>query len=476
MNLRSGSSSSRSDSAQSTTSNGGRGIIGNSGVGGREDGAQGALQLRAYIIPEEQEAEEVMQNLGRPNSDFALITNEAVDVQEFKLRELRRRYAAMTEEDIYQAQLLNEFETMKKKMRFEEAAVGTPVGPVRKATSHFTDRDGKCYTSYNRDVTRSTVEYSMPFLRMAHAGRVLEVCADELHVRLEVTHARGVFMNKVNMHSSLLVDHWESLHLWGTVENLAVMQKDKFSHVLLFDGNIEDLKEFSISSFLENPSTLSNLVYLREAMDNMELVYRCVMGEAYVGLCSVAKEFLMNNISILSTRKFDFVRYVFEGAFVHFQLDMRTRDVSTGASPLNTSELVKVFFQECFTFPIEMFSRDEEDLFTARMIARQGSSRSAGSASRPLAKVAGLKGVPGVVSGSAKVQLPCIAHLVHSLGITKLAGRVITACTLGSSCKYEHVGLPLVGVKRTRVVDFVKQSKNFLLRAPTEKNAVLARI
>jgi len=206
MNLRSGSS--RGDAVH-TSSNVGRGI-GNLGV----DPQGNVQQLKAYIISEDQEAEEIAQNTGRPNSEFALVPNDTVDVQEYKVRELRRRYAAMADDEVYQAQLLNEYEGMRKKMRFEEAPVGQPVaGPVRKAMSHFTDRDGKCYTSYNRDVTRSSVEYSMPFLRMAHAGRVLEVCVDELHVRLDVAHARGVFMNKVNMHASFLVDHWESLNL-----------------------------------------------------------------------------------------------------------------------------------------------------------------------------------------------------------------------------------------------------------------------
>jgi len=36
-----------------------------------------------------------------------------VDVQEFKERELHRRYAAMADEDVYQTQLLNEYESMK---------------------------------------------------------------------------------------------------------------------------------------------------------------------------------------------------------------------------------------------------------------------------------------------------------------------------------------------------------------------------
>jgi len=89
-------------------------------------------------------------------------------------------------------------------------------------------------------------------------------------------------------------------------------RKTNFPPVLFFDGNIEDLKEFSLASFLENPSALSNLVYLREALDNVELVYRCVMGNSYSGNSSAAKDFLMNYISILSTRKFDFIIYVFD--------------------------------------------------------------------------------------------------------------------------------------------------------------------
>jgi len=45
-------------------------------------------------------------------------------------------------------------------------------------------------------------------LRMAYADRVLEVCADDLHVSLNVAHASGVFMSKVNMHASYLVHYW----------------------------------------------------------------------------------------------------------------------------------------------------------------------------------------------------------------------------------------------------------------------------
>ena len=461
----------------------------NAGGRGNENGNNAQLKLKAYIIPDDQEEAEIAQNRGRPTSDFLLVNDEPVEVQEFKLREFHRRFSAMEEKDVYQSQLLSEFESMKKKMRLEDPVDESPVGtagviPGRKATSHFNDRDGKFYISFNRDITRSTVEYAMPFLRMAHSGRVLDVCVDELHICLNIAHARSVYLSKVNMHTSLLASHWESINLWGSIENLSVMRKDKFFHVLLFDGNYEELEEFSLANFLLNPSSLTNLVYLREALDNLELVYRCVMGDMYVGMASAAKDFLMNNSRILSTRNFDFVRGVFEGAFVRFQMDLKARDVSTGATPLNTSVLVLDFFQQCFSFPLEMFSRDEEDMFKARLAARRvlppakpfiSSKPTTGKGSVP-------KGVSAVsrphrMSTSNPGQsYPCIAHLAQSLGISKLAGRTIIPCALGPACRYEHLVLPLLDNKRIKVVDFVKNSGNSFLRAQADKDMVLSRI
>ena len=430
-----------------------------------------SLQFKAYNISVEQEAAEILQNEGRPTAEFLLSDVDSLEVQEFKLREYRRRFfSARTVAKVYQAQLRNEYEEMRKKMRTEESVaentVGSVVpGPGMKVSSHFTDRDGKLITSYNRNISRTTVEFSMAFLRMVHVDRVFDICTDELHIFLDVAHARGVYLSKANMHSSLIAGHWESINLWGSIENLSIMQKDKFSHVLLFDGNLEELGEFSLANFLVDTGLLSNITYLRESLDNLELVYRCVMGEVYAGITSAAKDFLRNNFRVLSTRSFAFVRSVFEAAFVRFQMELRSRDVSTGAAPLNTQNLVFDFFQQCFDFPLELFSRDEEDIYNNRVVARQLASKQLGT--RKLSVNAPTPKVPLVRKGHQGMGCsrgPSIVHLAHSLGIATLGGRAIKACSLGSACRFEHLSLPLLDAKRTQVVTFIKDSSAQFLR------------
>jgi len=91
---------------------GGRGSSGGQAGGGRGNGGRGNGQFRAYDISAEQEAAEVLQNMHRPVKVFDLVENEPIADQEFKLREVHRRYQAMSENEIYKAQILNEFEGM----------------------------------------------------------------------------------------------------------------------------------------------------------------------------------------------------------------------------------------------------------------------------------------------------------------------------------------------------------------------------
>ena len=430
-------------------------------------------RFKAYNISADQEAAEIERNSDRPTSDFLLSEDDSLEEQEFKLREYRRRFSALTDQEVYQAQIRSEFEEMRKKLRTEEPVEKHAAG--RKVSSHFTDRDGKLHTSYNKDINRSTIELSMPFLRMVQAERILDVCVDELHVKLDVGHARGIFLSKANMHPSLLEEHWESLQLWSSVENLSIMQKDKFGHILLFDGDIEGLEKFSLADFLVNPGSLTNMTYLKEALDNLELVYRCVMGEVFGGMSSGVKDFIRLNSRILSTRSFLFVRSVFEAGFVRFQMVMKSRDVSTGALPLNTQKLVLELFQECFDFHLDLFSRDEEEIFNTRLSARQQSSKPTGTRSLYAPKVpiqVAKKGNQGISFSKG----PCIMHLAHALGISNLGGRSIAACSLGSACRFEHLTFPLSDAKRLSVVSFIKTSSAMFLRVKKDKDLLLSRI
>lgn len=448
-------------------------------TGGQETNVT-TSQLKAYNISEEQDEAEIAQNSDQPTSEFMLEISDPIEVQEFKLRELNRRLAARTEQESYQAELMGEFENVRKKMRLKRTpeeiqtdSAGDP--PSNKATSHFKDRDGKCYTSFNKDVKRSNVEYSMPFLRMAHSDRILDVCIDELHICLDVNHARGVYLSKVHTHASLLEDHWESINLWGSMENLSVLQKDKFKHLLLFNGNYEELQEFSLADFLVTPNTLKNTIYLREALDNLELVYRCIMGNMYLGMTIVAKNFLLNEGRILATRDFEFVRSIFEGAFVRFQMEMKSRDVSTGASPLDSHELVFNFFQECFHFPLQLFSRDEEDMFKARKNNRQSSNGTLlKSASKLKNQILPSLKSSTVAKFSNKEKSPCIRHLAESLGIQSLGGEnPIITCNHGSNCRYAHYTWPIGNVQRQKLVNFVSASNMKLLKTKADRDTIL---
>jgi hypothetical protein len=298
------------------------------------------------------------------------------------------------------------------------------------------------------------------------------------YVSLDVDLAREIYLSKANLHSSLLPEYWSSVGLWGSVENLSVMQKGKFSHLLLFNGSFEDLEEFSLANFLVKPGLLTCLTYLREALDNLELVYRCVMSDVYVGISALAKDFLMNNVRMLSTRSFEFVRNVFEAAFVRFQMEMRSRDVSTGASPLNSPELVMSFFRDCFTFSAEVFSRDEEDMFKIRQGARQ-ISKKVGMVGKPAMAMSVAK--PPLIGSKApnhtpKGKAPCIAHLVSAVGITNFKGRPVTPCSYGASCTFEHLSVPISALKRSQVVDFITRSKSAWLRAKVDRDLLLSKI
>ena len=459
------------------------GINGGRGNGGRGAGVgRGVGQLRAYDISANQEAQEVLQNSGRPMSEFTLVNGEPLANQEFKLREVQRRYSAMTDNEVYQAQILNEYEEMRKKMRMDEPGGlagqgGVAVAPARKVTSHFSDRDGKLITSYNREITRSTVEFAMPFLRMADPFRIADICIDELHICLDVNLAREIYLSKANIHHSLLPESWKSIVLWSSVENLSVMKKDKFSHLLLFDGNFEELDRFSLANFLLKPNSLDCLTFLREALDNMELVYRCVMGEVYMGISVTPKDFLMNNMRMLATRDFNFVRGVFEAAFIRFQMELRSRDVSTGALPLNRPELVVDFFKLCFTFNLDVFSRDEEDIFKVRQVARQVASKSlmvgktSGTAvvSMPL-------GVGQNPRFTANLKRPCIVYLANKLGVAKLGGRAITSCHAGASCKFDHVSFPLSKAHRGTLIAFIKKSTSSFFKTQGDRDSLLSSI
>jgi hypothetical protein len=255
------------------------------------------------------------------------------------------------------------------------------------------------------------------------------------------------------------------------------MLKEKFSHLLLFNGNFKDLVEFSLADFLLKPSLLTSITYLREALDNVELVYRCVMGDIYVGISSSPKDFLRNNVRILSTRSFDFVRNVFEAGFIRFQMEMRSRDVSTGAAHLNRSDLVIVLFRDCFSFNLEAFSRDEEDMFKVRQAARQNTRKPVVPIRPPtLVSVKSVSGGSKVSHVAPKIMAPCITHLVNALGISSLGGRTINPCAYGSLCTFEHLSVPLSTAKRGQIISFINKSKSAMLRTKVDRDLVLSKI
>jgi len=172
------------------------------------------------------------------------------------------------------------------------------------------------------------------------------------------------------------------------------------------------------------------------------------MGEAYVGMSSAVNDFIRMNSRILSTRSFLFVRSVFEAGFVRFQMVMKSRDVSTGASPLNTQILVLELFKECLDFNLELFSRDEEEVFSTRLSARQQSSKPLMTRNPAVSKVPA-QGTKKANHGNTFLSKgPCIVHLAHALGTSNLGGRSIAACSLGSACRFEHLTLPLSDAKR----------------------------
>ena len=83
------------------------------------------------------------------------------------------------------------------------------------------------------------------------------------------------------------------------------------------------MDKFSLANLLVDPHSFVNMTYLKEALDNVELVYRCLTGDIYLGMSLAVRDFLRSNVRILSTREFGFVRSVFEAAYIRFQTELR---------------------------------------------------------------------------------------------------------------------------------------------------------
>jgi hypothetical protein len=133
-------------------------------------------------------------------------------------------------------------------------------------------------------------------------------------------------------------------------------------------------------------------------------------------------------------------------------------------------------FKECLDFNLELFSRDEEEVFSTRLSARQQSSKPLMTRNPAVSKVPA-QGTKKANHGNTFLSKgPCIVHLAHALGISNLGGRSIAACSLGSACRFEHLTLPLSDAKRLGVVSFIRTSSAMFLRNKKDRDLLLSRI
>jgi len=156
-------------------------------------------------------------------------------------------------------------------------------------------------------------------------------------------------------------------------------------------------------------------------------------------------------------------------------MEKRSRDVSTGAAPLNRPDLVIVLFQDCFLFSLEAVSRDEENMFKVRQAARESTRKPVLHVTLPmLLSVKSVSGGSEVSRVVPKIIAPCI--ICFALGISSLGDRTINSYAYGSSCTYEHLTVPLSIAKRVLIISFINKSKSLMLRAKVDRDLVLSKI
>ena len=433
---------------------------------------------KAYTITPLDDAAEELENEGKPDSDFFPKEGDSVESKEKGIRELHRRFGKRKAALEYDAELAAEAKQLRRMLGCEEEVAPIVTALAKKTQYHFTDQDGKIHISYIKDVTKLCFKKSMAFLRMMDPIRILELCTDDLHIVLDVEHAREWFLSRANLSVSSLPNHWASMELWNTVSHFPVMAPEKFSCLLLFSASYENIKKFSLTDFLRSSSNLNNIDMLKIALDNMQTVYHCIFGGDYKDICSVPKKFLQANIRILEIREFNFILDVFNKAFVNFQMDMRTRNIEVpNTTPLNSHELVVACFIKWFTFSTEMFTQETEDVYKhrPRFSLENGASKTINL--KPINIKTTLSKKSSTYLMNAKpAKNPCIRHLASILGLQELAGINPVACQMGTKCRYAHYTMPLSRLQRKGAADYISTSTIGLLQQQTDRDLLLAKL